>query len=160
MPSPPLPPRCREPAFCLSAVRRWVFIDATAVLRCARFQLLRCAPQVERFTRCVWAARLPRRPAWKKLWAGISGLPCLGGVLDLLPRRHVHIQVTHTKDQRDATGPMDAFNPPPSSRDPCWSSPRDYPFWPLFDDPDHRRNLQSWHFIALHTAKCQSAELW
>lgn len=50
MPPPPLPPRCQKPAFCLSAVKWRVFIDATAILRCARFQLLRCvAPK----TRCL-----------------------------------------------------------------------------------------------------------
>lgn len=53
MPPPPLPPRCQKPAFCLSAVKWRVFIDATAILRCARFQLLiRVAPYK---TRCLRA---------------------------------------------------------------------------------------------------------
>lgn len=60
---PPLPPRCREPAFCLSAVRQGVFIDGAAVLRCVRFQLLRCAPRDARLTRGRSEARLLPRPA-------------------------------------------------------------------------------------------------
>lgn len=67
---PLLPPRGREPAFCLSAVRRGVFIDGAAVLRCVRFQLLRCAPQDARLTRGRSEARLLPRPARSTLWAG------------------------------------------------------------------------------------------
>lgn len=44
-------------------------------------------------------ARLLRGPAWKKLWAGVSGHLSWGGDLGLLPRRDVQIQMTHAKDQ-------------------------------------------------------------
>lgn len=79
MPPPPLPPWCQKPAFCLSAVKWRVFIDTTAILRCARFQLLRCVAPHK--TRCLRAAaqlhvccgdplgkKSPGMPTWAEFW--------------------------------------------------------------------------------------------
>lgn len=80
MPPPPLPPRCQKPAFCLSAVKWRVFIDATAILRCARFQLLRCVAPHK--TRCLRAAAqlhvccgdpLGKKSTWVEFW---NSCPC------------------------------------------------------------------------------------
>lgn len=84
MPPPPLPPRYQKPAFCLSAVKWRVFIDATAILRCARFQLLRCVAPHK--TRCLRAAaqlhvccgdplgkKSPGIPTWVEFW---NSCPC------------------------------------------------------------------------------------
>lgn len=96
---PPLPPRCREPAFCLSAVK------AVSIYR------RHCNPAVCKVS--ITAMRPTRRKAharrlsgasapgtrMEKARAGVSGHPCWGGVPDLLPRRYVQIQIPHAKDQ-------------------------------------------------------------
>lgn len=115
MPPPPLPPRYQKPAFCLSAVKWRVFIDATAILRCARFQLLRCVAPKTRFLRVGSATSLLRRPAWKK----ISRHPKLG-VLESFPRRHMQIQkVMIRRTAAQDNHPVSLF-PQPLCRLPAW----------------------------------------
>lgn len=61
---PPLPPRSRDPTFCLSAERQQVFIEAAAILRCARFQLQSCdAPHR---TECARATVQPHSPLLRR----------------------------------------------------------------------------------------------
>lgn len=91
MPPPPLPPRCQKPAFCLSAVKWRVFIDATAILRCARFQLLRCVAPHK--TRCLRAAAQPHVCCGDPHGKKVSRHPYLGGVLEFLP---MQIQIRTT----------------------------------------------------------------
>jgi hypothetical protein len=97
MPPPPLPPRCQKPAFCLSAVKWRVFIDATAILRCARFQLLRCVAPHK--TRCLRAAAQLHVCCGDPLGKTSPGIPYLGGVLEFLPMQ-IQIRTTVVLDNR------------------------------------------------------------
>lgn len=97
MPPPPLPPRCQKPAFCLSAVKWRVFIDATAILRCARFQLLRCVAPHK--TRCLRAAAQLHVCCGDPQGKKVSRHPCLGGVLEFLPMQ-IQIRTTVVLDNR------------------------------------------------------------
>lgn len=116
MPPPPLPPRCQKPAFCLSAVKWRVFIDTTAILRCARFQLLRCvAPK----TRCLRASAQLQVCCGDPHGKKISRHPKLG-VLESFPRRHMQIQkVMIKRTAAQDNHPVSLF-PQPLCRLPAW----------------------------------------